>query len=49
MIVHMLLRNVQWKDIDFRHCRVWDMAVPATQKAMTIAPGAYDIRIHGGL
>ena len=40
-------KDVLTKDLTFDQCMVWDIAVP--QKTMTIAPGAGDIRIRGGI
>ena len=41
-------KNVRWKDLTFRDCKVWDLQDSTVQKSMLISPIAQDIRINGG-
>ena len=42
-------KNIQYSDLTFRDCKVWDLEDSALQKTMTIAPIAENIRIKGGI
>ena len=42
-------KNVQWKDLTFRDCKVWDLEDSNLQKTMSIAPSALSIRIKAGI